>query len=211
MHLLRGRLDMRQRAGRAIVLDREVDHLIRGVAKPSARLEIPELRRSRTADRLAEDGIEVDLQPAEAAFEYRTQLECHRVLLVDSLRESELGAEAELERQPVLGEPKPRSNTPSGDLRIGALATSGHEIARELEILGDAAGELEGEMGLALAWGDTGIELADATRSVVDVGLEIPAPARHRLVLVDLDLEGVLRPSATWGCERDDCHCREEK
>src|SRR5438105_977298 len=135
MHLLRCGFHVRQRTRRAIILERQIERLVRRIPESRGRLEIPELRRPQAANGLAEHRIEIDLEPSEVSLENWPELERDRVFLVDPARKTELGAQAEFERQPILRQTKTRPETPAGDLAGRSTATRGHEIARHLEVI----------------------------------------------------------------------------
>src|SRR5687768_2558515 len=106
-----------------------------------ARLEVPPLGRAGPAQRPAYGWVDAEQHRTELRLDDRTHLQRDRILLVRDFGKRDLGAEAELEGQPVLGDSETRPYAPAHELTVDALASRRDEIARELEVVGDAAGE----------------------------------------------------------------------
>src|ERR1043166_7614170 len=109
MNLLVRRKEVPHRAERTIVLDAQVEGRIHRQPEPATRLELPAVGGAGSLDRASQHRVQVNRDPAELPLQDRAELECRILVFVLLPGEGHLGAQADLDRQPALGEPHPRA------------------------------------------------------------------------------------------------------
>src|SRR5574341_400947 len=136
-----------QRTNLAIVFKTQIQPPIQFVSQPRTRREDPSLLCARPTQRVFEDRVNVYLKAAEFLLDDRADFERHEILIVLPARKGDLGADAQINRQPPrFWRPYSRAEAPASEFVTGAGAMRRQQVNGSFKVIGDYARQFESQV-----------------------------------------------------------------